>query len=101
MEIDYDQALRDKNSVEITFEHLKYSGYPVLDSGVVYGEQLGEKTISYVWVENDGELMKRYVTLYNVPGYNGGEAIVIDGVEPGDKIIREVSGGGSGEIGEN
>ena len=101
MEIDYDQALRDKNSVEITFEHLKYSGYPVLDSGVVYGEQLGEKTISYVWVENDGELMKRYVTLYNVPGYNGGEAIVIDGVEPGDKIIREVSGGGSGEVGEN
>lgn len=101
MEIDYDMALRDKKSVEITFDHLKYRGYPVLDSGVIYGEQLEDKTIPYVWVERDGELYKRYVTLYNVPDYTRGESIVIDGVEPGDKIIRESVGIVSEKNGED
>ncbi len=101
MDIDYDMALRDKKSVEITFDHLKYRGYPVLDSGVIYGEQLEDKVIPYVWVERDGELYKRYVTLYNVPDYSGGESIVIDGVEPGDKIIRESVGNVSEENGED
>ena len=90
-EIDYEDALRDKNSVEITFLAKDYKGIPLLDKGVIYTTYIGDKPKYYVWKEVDGELVMQYITIVSLGDDNTGDVAVIDGVEVGDKIIREVT----------
>ena len=59
----------------------------LLDKGVIYSEYNENKPIDYVWVLENGTLTKRYIQA--IP--SGDVYIIIDGVEIGDKIIRETT----------
>ena len=75
----------------MTFKKSKYKGVPVLDRGVVYKEYINENQVNYyVWKVNDTELIKQYVEL-DSSEYDEGLVVILDGLEVGDKIIREVS----------
>ena len=77
--------------LEVTFKKSKYKGVPVLDRGVVYKEYINENQVNYyVWKVNDTELIKQYVEL-DSSEYDEGLVVILDGLEVGDKIIREVS----------
>lgn len=89
--VDYDEALRDKGSVEVTFLLKDYKGIPVLDKGLIYTSYLSDKPQNYVWKEVNGELVMQYVTVINLGDERTGDVAVIDGLEVGDKIVREVS----------
>ena len=89
--IDYDKAIMDKNRVEVTFLSKDYKNLPVLDKGVIYGEYVDDKVYPYVWVDNDGELEKRYIETLVIDGYQGSDVIILDGLELGDKVIRETT----------
>ena len=81
----------DKNRVEVTFLSKDYKNLPVLDKGVIYGEYVDDKVYPYVWVDNDGELEKRYIETLVIDGYQGSDVIILDGLELGDKVIRETT----------
>lgn len=89
--VDYDEALRDKGSVEVTFLLKDYKGIPVLDKGLIYTSYLSDRPQNYVWKEVNGELVMQYVTVINLGDERTGDVAVIDGLEVGDKIVREVS----------
>ena len=89
--MDYDEALRDKGSVEVTFLLKDYKGIPVLDKGLIYTSYLSDRPQNYVWKEVNGELVMQYVTVINLGDERTGDVAVIDGLEVGDKIVREVS----------
>ena len=89
--VDYDEALRDKTNVEVTFLVKEYKGIPVLDKGLIYSNYVGDKVQNYVWKEVDGELVMQYVTVVQLGDEKNGDYAVIDGVEVGDKIVREVA----------
>ena len=77
--------------LEVTFKKSKYKGVPVLDKGVIYQEYINENRVNYyVWKVNDTELIKQYVEL-DPSEYDEGLVVILDGLEIGDKIIREVS----------
>ena len=88
-EIDYDEALRDKNSVEISFLYKDYRSLPVLDKGLIYTDYVNGQDLTYVWIEKDGELIKQYITVTNLGIENSSSYVVIDGIEIGDKVVRE------------
>lgn len=89
--IDYDKALMDKNRVEVTFLSKDYQNLPVLDKGVIYSEYVDDKVYPYVWIDNDGELEKRYIDALVIDGYQGSDVIILDGLELGDKVVRETT----------
>jgi hypothetical protein len=89
--VDYDEALRYKGSVEVTFLLKDYKGIPVLDKGLIYTSYLNDRPQNYVWKEVNGELVMQYVTVINLGDERTGDVAVIDGLEVGDKIVREVS----------
>ncbi|MEE3399085.1 MAG: hypothetical protein VZR64_06415, partial [Eubacterium sp.] len=89
--VDYDEALRDKGSVEVTFLLKDYKGIPVLDKGLIYTSYISDRPQNYVWKEVNGELVMQYVTVINLGDERTGDVAVIDGLEVGDKIVREVS----------
>jgi hypothetical protein len=89
-EIDYEKVLVEKNKVNIVFDSRRYEDLPILDKGVIYTEYNENKTVEYVWKLVDGELTKQYILTMGIPDYDGAERIVIDGVEIGDKVIREI-----------
>lgn len=91
-DLDYETALSDKYSLSVTFNSKDYKDVPVLDKGVIYTDYVDDAVYPYVWVENDGELDKRYVTCVSIDGYKGSDVIIIDGLELGDKVIRETTG---------
>lgn len=86
-EIDYEKALKEKSDVLVKFKSTELKGVPVLDKGVIYSEYNENKPIDYVWVLENGTLTKRYIQA--IP--SGDVYIIIDGVEIGDKIIRETT----------
>ena len=89
-EIDYEWAMNNKlKSVQIWFTGKDYKGVPILDKGVIHTEYNENVEMDYVWIQENGELVKRYILTCPIEGYDGSEKIVIDGVEIGDKVIRE------------
>ena len=89
-EIDYEWALENRTKgIKIWFAGREYKGVPILDKGVIYTEYNENIPLEYVWIQENGELVKRYIITCQIEGYDGTERIVIDGVEPGDKVIRE------------
>ena len=75
----------------MTFLLKDYKGIPVLDKGLIYTSYLSDKPQNYVWKEVNGELVMQYVTVINLGDERIGDVAVIDGLEVGDKIVREVS----------
>ena len=89
-EIDYEWAMENKlKGVQIWFTGKEYKGVPILDKGVIHTEYNENVEMEYVWIRENGELVKRYILTCPIEGYDGSEKIVIDGVEIGDKVIRE------------
>ena len=68
-----------------------YKGIPVLDKGLIYTSYISDRPQNYVWKEVNGELVMQYVTVINLGDERTGDVAVIDGLEVGDKIVREVS----------
>ena len=50
-----------------------------------------DNLLNYVWKEVNGKLVMQYVTVINLGDERTGDVAVIDGLEVGDKIVREVS----------
>lgn len=89
--IDYDEALRDKGNVEINFLLKDYTSLPVLDKGLIYTDFIRGADYTYVWIERDGELVKQYITVSNLGIEQSSYYVVIDGLEVGDKVVRETT----------
>ena len=77
--------------MDIHFKKFIYRGVPVVDKGVVYKEYINEKQENYyVWKVTDNELEKQYVVLDQTEN-DEGLLVILDGLEIGDKVVREVS----------
>ena len=87
--IDYDVALSDKGNVEVSFLYKDYKSLPVLDQGLIYSDYINGSERSYVWIEKDDELVKQYITVTNLGMEKSTCYVVIDGIEVGDKVVRE------------
>ncbi len=88
-DIDYEWVLKNKTKgVQVWFTGKEYKGVPVLDKGVIHTEYIENVEMEYVWIQENGELIKQYILTRPIEGYDGSDKIVIDGVEIGDKVIR-------------
>ena len=64
-----------------------YASIPTVD---VDGNELITSKLFYsIWIEKDGELIKQYITVTNLGIENSSSYVVIDGIEIGDKVVRE------------
>ena len=86
------KTINEKNrDLDIHFKKFIYRGVPVVDKGVVYKEYINEKQENYyVWKVTDNELEKQYVVLDQTEN-DEGLLVILDGLEIGDKVVREVS----------
>lgn len=95
-DFNYEEAFQSRadGDLMIHFNFNEFYDIPLIDAGVVYTEMFHKTELTYVWKKVGDEVVKEYVKLAPIKdekGNNLSKYMILDGIEVGDVVIREIS----------